>query len=263
MSGAESRVVLITGAGSGIGAALARRLASSSSAPSRKTALLLHSRGDDEEGRARLAAVATSCREAGAQVETSLGDLGMSGTGAAAVENSVRAFGRLDQIVHNAGFADRRLFGELTRLDLEASLRAMPGAFLEIATAALPTLSASERGRVVAVSSFVAHRFRAGELFPASAAAKAALEALAKSLAVQLASTRTTVNIVAPGFTRKDEGKLGSLSRAAWEEAERRNPQARLALPEEVAATIVFLLSDEAAHITGATIHVDGGLTLG
>jgi 3-oxoacyl-[acyl-carrier protein] reductase len=257
MRGADRRVVLITGAGSGIGAALARRLAS------RDVALLLHGRGADEAGLARLDAVATSCREAGAEAETSAGDLGQMGLGAAAVAKAIGAFGRLDQIVHNASFADRRLFGELTRPDLDASLRAMPGAFLEIATAALPSLAVSERGRVVVVSSFVAHRFHAGDLFPASSAAKAALEALAKSLAVQLAPTRTTVNIIAPGFTRKDEGKLGSLARAAWVEAAKANPQGRLALPEEVAATIAFLLSDEAAHITGETIHVDGGLTLG
>jgi 3-oxoacyl-[acyl-carrier protein] reductase len=257
MNDTIGRVVLITGAGSGIGAALARRLAS------RGVALLLHNRGGDEAGRARLDAVAKSCREAGGIAETASGDLGETGVGAAAVEKAQAAFGRLDQIVHNAGFADRRLFGELKRLDLDVSLRTMPGAFLEIATAALPSLSASACGRVVVISSFVAHRFRKGDLFPASAAAKAALEALVKSLAVQLAPTRTTANIVAPGFTRKDEGKLGALPGSAWDEVAKRNPQGRLALPEEVAATIAFLLSDEAAHITGATIHVDGGLTLG
>ena len=253
----EQRVVLVTGAGSGIGAALARRVASPDAA------LLLHSRGADEIGRARLEHVAEACREKGGRVETAFGDLGEAGIGACAVERALASFGHLDQIVHNAGFADRRPFGVLARDHLDASFRAMPGAFLEIVGAALPSLSASTRGRVVVVSSFVAHRFRKDELFPASAAAKAALEALAKSLAVELASTGTTVNIVVPGFTRKDEGKLGALPRSAWDEVAGRNLQARLALPDEVAATIAFLLSDDAAHITGATIPVDGGLTLG
>jgi 3-oxoacyl-[acyl-carrier protein] reductase len=257
MMDATDRVALITGAGSGIGAALARRLASA------QGALLLHARGKDEADRARFHSVAQSCREQGARVETVLGDLAEEGIGASAVQKALASFGHLDHIVHNAGFADRRGFSELTRADLEVSLRAMPGAFLEIANAALASLSASARGRVVVVSSFVAHRFRQGELFPASAAAKASLEALAKSLAVQLASTGATVNIVVPGFTQKDEGKLGALPRSAWAEVAKRNPQGRLALPDEVAATIAFLLSDEAAHITGATIPVDGGLTLG
>ncbi|MFI4994615.1 MAG: SDR family NAD(P)-dependent oxidoreductase [Hyphomicrobiales bacterium] len=250
------RVVVITGAGSGIGAALARRLAS------RDTGLLLHSRGGDEAGRARLEAVAQSCLAAGAKLRVAFGELSEEGTGAAAIDQALTAFGRVDQVVHNAGFADRRLFGELKRADLEASLRAMPVAFLEIVTAALAELSASPHGRVVAVSSFVAHRFAKGRLFPASSAAKAALEALAKSLAVQLAPTGTTVNIVAPGYTSKDEGKLGKLSRAAWDEAALLNPQQRLASQGDIAAVIAFLLSDEASHITGETIHVDGGLTL-
>jgi 3-oxoacyl-[acyl-carrier protein] reductase len=258
MAAVDDTVILITGAGSGIGAALARRLATLPG-----TALLLHSRAADEAGRARLDVVARSCASRGATVAIAHGDLAQLGAGAEAVGEALKIFGRLDQIVHSAGFADKRQFGELQRSDLDRSLSAMPGAFLDILSAALPALAASRKGRVVAVSSFVAHRFVPGQLFPASAAAKAALEALAKSLAVQLAPTKTTVNVVVPGFTRKDEGKLGSLSQAAWEEAARRNPQGRLASPDDIAATIAFLLSDDAAHITGATIHVDGGLTLG
>ncbi|SDR41939.1 NAD(P)-dependent dehydrogenase, short-chain alcohol dehydrogenase family [Rhizobiales bacterium GAS191] len=257
MNDVAQRVVLITGAGSGIGAALALRLA----APD--VGLLLHSRGRDEMGLARLEAVVQACRAAGAEVDAASGDLAEEGTGAAAVKLAIARFGRLDQLIHNAGFADRRLFGELKRDDLDASLRAMPGAFLEIVTEALPALAVSAHARVVVVSSFVAHRFVAGQLFPASAAAKAALEAMAKSLAVQLAATGATVNIVAPGFTRKDAGKHGQLSQAGWDEAASRNAQRRLAAPGDIAATIAFLLSDGAAHITGETIHVDGGLTLG
>src|SRR5262249_34217430 len=154
-------------------------------------------------------------------------------------------------------------FGDLRRPDFDRSMGAMPGAFFEMVSAALLSLTSSKKGRVVAVSSFVAHRFVPGQLFPASAAAKAALEALVRSLAVQIAPTGVTANIVVPGFTRKDAGKLGSLSPADWKEAARRNPQKRLASPDDIAGTIAFLLSDAAAHITGATIHVDGGLTLG
>jgi NAD(P)-dependent dehydrogenase (short-subunit alcohol dehydrogenase family) len=251
-------VILITGAGSGIGAAAARRLATRPG-----VSLLLHSRAADEAGRARLDAVAKACADAGASGAVAQGDLSRPGAGAAAVEAALNAFGRLDQIVHAAGFADRRPFGELARGDLDRAWNAMPGAFFDMATAALPLLAASPRGRVVVVSSFVARRFAAGEVFAASGAAKAALEALAKALATQLAPDGTTVNIVAPGYTRKDEGRVGSLSQAHWEAAAKRNPQRRLATQDDIAAAIAFLLSDEAGHITGQTIGIDGGLTLG
>jgi NAD(P)-dependent dehydrogenase (short-subunit alcohol dehydrogenase family) len=250
--------ILVTGAGSGIGAATARRLAARPG-----VAMLLHSRAGDGDARARLDAVAKECAAAGATTATAHGDLAEPGAGVTVVAATLQAFGRLDQIVHAAGFADRRPIGELARADIERAWSAMPGAFFDIVTAALPALAGSPRGRIVAVSSFVATRFAPGELFPASAMAKAALEALARSLAVQLAATSTTVNIVAPGYTRKDEGKLGSLSRARWDEAARRNPQRRLASQDDIAAMIAFLLSDDAAHVTGQTLHVDGGLTLG
>ena len=139
----------------------------------------------------------------------------------------------------------------------------MTGAFHRLARAALPHLKAAARGRVVAVSSFVAHRFNLGDVFVASAAAKAGLEALARALAVELAPNGVTVNCVVPGYIRKDaeiDGSLPNMDRRRGGLA--RVPLGRVGLPEEVAALIAFLLSAEAAYITGQAIHIDGGLTL-
>ncbi|MYZ48149.1 SDR family NAD(P)-dependent oxidoreductase, partial [Propylenella binzhouense] len=199
---------------------------------------------------------------AGARTEVCLGDLAEAGTAAGLVARAAEAFGRLDQVVSNAGIADRRLIGEVDHAALARALRLMPEAFFALAEAALPHVTRSDQGRIVAVSSFVAHVFAPDSLFPVTAAAKAAVEALAKSLAAQIAPTGATVNCVVPGYTRKDASGHSALSEASWKKAAERTPMGRIASPDDIAAAIAFLLSRDAGLITGQMIHVDGGLTL-
>ncbi len=248
------RVILITGSSSGIGAAAARALA----APGR--ALVLHAR----RNRSGADRVAADLQAAGSEVLILEGDLGRPHTAATLVGQATDRFGRLDVVVSNAGFANRRPIGEVDRAALDDSLSAMTGAFFDLVTAAKPWLvEAGRGGRVVGVSSFVAHAFARGLMtFPVSAAAKAGMEALARALAADLASSGATVNCVAPGFIEKDPDAHVAVSIDARERVTQSIPLGRYGTPADVAAVIAFLCSDAAGYITGQTIHVNGGLTL-
>jgi NAD(P)-dependent dehydrogenase (short-subunit alcohol dehydrogenase family) len=236
----DGPVALVTGAGSGIGAALCRRIAA-----------------DNAER------VAAAAEASGATTHVALADLAEAGAASRLVEETQARFGRLDHLIHVAGYADRKRFGEQDDAGFERSLATITKSFFALSSAALPLLQASPCGRVIAVSSFIAHVFRlGGDTFPASAAAKAGLEGLVRSLAAQLASTGVTVNCIVPGYIKKEPGTHSSLDNAGWQRAIDRIPMGRVGSTDEVAATIAFLLSREAGYITGQLIHVDGGLTL-
>lgn len=251
------RVTLITGASSGIGAALAQTLA----APGE--ILYIHSRGGKDGTKIRsLEKVAQKVRDKGAQAETILFDLDKSGAGKKIVKQVIAGSGKLDRVVSNAGFAVNSPMGNITRAELDHSYRVIMGSFFDIVDQALPHLMNSNRGRIVVTSSFVVDQAPGERLFPATAAAKGALEAFAKTLAVQLAQQNITVNCVVPGFTEKDSTGHSALSNKSWKQAAAMTPNRRLARPADIAAAIAFFLSDDASHITGQTLRVDGGLSL-
>jgi len=165
----ETRRILITGSSSGIGAAIARRLAG----PGAR--IMVHAR----QNRAGCERVAADLAALGAETAIRLADLRDPAATEAMVDEAVRLFGGLDVLVANAGFPELKLFGDLSRADLDRCYEVIGAGFFHLATRALPSLQTSDAGRVVAVSTLNAHVFRPNyPLNPASAAAKAALEAL-------------------------------------------------------------------------------------
>ncbi|WP_376098877.1 SDR family NAD(P)-dependent oxidoreductase [Roseomonas sp. CCTCC AB2023176] len=245
------RVVLVTGAASGIGAACCRRLAGPG------IAILVHTR-KNEDGAGR---VAEAVRAAGGEAVVMLGDMADPALPAALVAQAAARFGGLDVVVANAGFADKTPTRDLDDPRMAASLDPILWGFLRLARAALPALRGRPAPRIVAVSSFVAHVFRTDvATFPASAAAKAGVEALVRALSIEAAPDGITVNAVAPGFTRKDPGTHAAYSAAQWEAVVARIPLGRLGLPEDVAEAVAYLASPAAGYVTGQVLHVNGGL---
>jgi NAD(P)-dependent dehydrogenase (short-subunit alcohol dehydrogenase family) len=246
-----SRCILVTGAASGIGAACCRALA----VPGH--AVLVHTRRNRAGAEATLAAI----EAAGGQGALAFGDLADPALPQALVAQAVARFGRLDVVVANAGFADRTPVARLEDADFARSLDTVLFAFLRLARAALPHLAQGEAPRLIAISSFVAHVFRTdAATFPATAAAKAGVEALVRALAVEAAPQGITVNAVAPGFTRKDTAGHSALTPAQWEAVVARIPMHRLGTPDDVAHAVAFLAAPASGYITGQVLHVNGGL---
>jgi 3-oxoacyl-[acyl-carrier protein] reductase len=167
-------------------------------------------------------------------------------------------FGRLDILVNNAAITRDGLAVRMKPDDWDAVIRTnLTGAHLCIQQA-LGTMMRARAGRIINVSSVVAQMGNAGQAN--YVAAKAGLVGLTKAIAMEIASRNITVNAVAPGFI--DTPMTSVLSDKVKEELKARIPLGRLGVPRDVAASIVFLASDEAAYITGHVLDVNGGMYL-
>ena len=167
-------------------------------------------------------------------------------------------FGRLDILVNNAAITRDGLAVRMKADDWDAVIRTnLTGAHVCIQQA-LGTMMRARAGRIINVSSVVAQMGNAGQAN--YVAAKAGLIGLTKAIAMEIASRNITVNAVAPGFIETPMTDV--LSDKVKEELKTRIPLGRLGVPRDVAASIVFLASDEAAYITGHVLDVNGGMYL-
>ena len=245
------RRILVTGAASGIGAALCRRMAEPG------TSIFVHTRRN-REGAEK---VAEEVRATFGVAEIDLVDLADAGAGRALVARAVEKFGGLDVLIANAGYALRKSALEAGDDAFEAAHSSISRGFYEMATAAIPHLRASSAGRIIAVSAFGPHVWRTQvPAFAVTSAAKASMEAMAKALALDLAPEGITVNVVAPGFIEKDAGAHFAVPPEAAAEINRQIPMGRKGNQDEVAAVVEFVASEMASYVTGQVIHVNGGL---
>ncbi|MGC5003723.1 SDR family NAD(P)-dependent oxidoreductase [Streptomyces sp. DT203] len=237
--------VLITGAGQGIGAATARRLAGEGA-----RVLVTDLDGDRAEH------TAAAIRKTGATAEALPCDVGDRAAVEAAVARAVEAFGTLDVLVNNAYRCtpDTPLFedepDDVWQADLDATLT---GPY-RCSRAALPHLVASGRGAIVNIGSVNGEQDFGNHAY---SAAKAGLGSLTRTLAGHAGPRGVRVNLVAPGTIRTDAWAGRDLE-LDWVSAV--YPLGRVGEPDDIAAAVAFLASRDASWITGTTLRVDGGL---
>jgi len=166
--------------------------------------------------------------------------------------------GRIDILVNNAGVTRDQLLLRMKREDWDAVLAAnLTGAFTCV-QAVLKSMVKARHGRIISITSVVGEAGNAGQAN--YAASKAGLIGFTKALAQEVASRGITVNAVAPGMIETDMTK--AISEGAHEEWAKKIPLQRLGTPEDVAAAVRFLASDEAAYITGHVLAVNGGMRM-
>lgn len=240
------RVGVVTGAGQGIGHEIARRLALEGAR------VLVNDRDD-----ALAESAATGIRAEGGEAMAAAGDVADPQLTAGLVERAAAAWGRIDIAVANAGITQHRDFLDYAPADLERLLGVnIRGSFFLAQAAARRFRAQRSPGRILFLSSVTGH-VAAPQMAPYGMT-KAALEALARNLSPELAPFGVTVNAVAPGATATPRTLAAEGWEAAWAAA---IPAGRVASVGDVAGAALFLLSDEAAHVTGQSLVIDGGWT--
>ncbi len=241
----EGRVSIVTGASQGIGEAIAVDLASEGA-----LAVLVDIQKD------KLEDVAGRIHADGGLAEVHQADVSDTADAQRIADAVTSAHGRIDHLVNNAGITRDGLLMRMKEEDWDAVLKVNLKGIFNYSKAVIRSMVGAKYGRIVNVASVVGLMGNAGQAN--YAASKAGAIAFAKSLAREVAARGVTVNSVAPGYI------MTAMTENLPEEAKTAFlgiiPMKKFGLPKDVASAVKFLLSDEAAYITGQVINVNGGM---
>jgi len=241
----KQRTIVITGANGGLGSAMARAFLQES--PANLVWLGVHNRRERAEALVHEKPERCFCLTL---------DVTRPESWQRAVAEILARHGRIDVLVNNAGAHEDALLGTMPAPTWERILATNLDGVFHGCQAVLPTMITQRTGRIVNMASLSALLAPAGQTN--YAAAKAGVIALTQSLAKEVARIGITVNAVCPGFV--DTEALTQLTGGERAAAQARVPMRRLGRPEEVAAAVRFLASEESSYITGSVLRVDGGI---
>ena len=240
----DGKTALITGASGGIGAAIARAMHAQGA-----TVVLSGTRHD---------ALAALAGELGERAHVCAADLREPAAADALLGAAEQAAGPLAILVNNAGLTRDGLALRMKDEDWQTVLDVDLTAPFRLARAALRGMLRRRAGRIIGIGSIVGATGNPGQVN--YAAAKAGLAGMTRALAQEVASRGITVNLIAPGFVAT--AMTDALDAAQREKLAAAIPLGRLGQPEDVAAAAVYFASDEAAWVTGATLHINGGMAM-
>ena len=241
----DGRVALVTGASRGIGKAIAHQLSSSNK--------LVVGTATTDEGAAGIAAYLKQAGNKGKGITLNV----TNGDAIdAAIGDIQRDFGDVAILVNNAGITRDNLLLRMKDDEWDAILDTDLKSVYRLSKAVLRGMMKARHGRIISIGSVVGSSGNAGQTN--YAAAKAALIGFTKSLAQEIGSRGITVNCVAPGFI--DTDMTHALAAEQRDKLVGRIPLGRLCTPDDIAHAVAFLASNEAGYITGATLHVNGGM---
>jgi 3-oxoacyl-[acyl-carrier protein] reductase len=245
MSGQQARKALVTGGSRGIGRAIALRLADEGM----DVAICYFNKKKKAEE------VARDIRSRGVKGIAYQADVGKRAEAEGLVKKAARFLGGLDTLVNNAGAYNRTAFEELKPKDWHRTIAVNLDSVFYCSRAALPFMKDIKFGRIVSISSILAHT---GSRWGADyAAAKAGIIGFTKSLAQEVAKHRITVNSVASGAV--DTAIIGHDTPEMRREREMKIPLGRVGQPEDIAGVVAFLVSNDSSYITGQTLNANGG----
>lgn len=240
----NDKAALVTGASGGIGGAIAR---------------VLHGAGAKVLLAGTKIDKLTALKDAlGARAEIATADLGDPATAETLIKTADERFGHLDILVNNAGLTKDGLAMRMKDEDWAKVIEVDLTAGFRLARAALRGMMKRRWGRIIGIGSVVGSTGNPGQAN--YAAAKAGMIGLTKALAAEVASRGITVNCVAPGFIATAMTEVLSAEQKA--KLETTIPMGRQGTPDEVAACVLFLASEESRYVTGHTLHVNGGLAM-
>lgn len=245
-AGLEGKVALVTGASRGIGKAIALSLAEAGAH------VAINYSGSEQAA----AEVAELVRSLGREALTIQANVGKYEQFDAMVKQVIEQFGKIDILVNNAGITRDNLIMRMKEEEFDQVIETNLKGVFNGTKAVTRQMMKQRVGRIINISSVVGVLGNPGQAN--YVAAKAGVIGLTKASARELASRNITVNAIAPGFIQtdmteqlSDELKAGLLTQI---------PLANLGKPEDIANMVRFLASDEAAYMTGQTIHIDGGM---